>query len=184
MNEPKRKTWRARLTGWLKGETTPGVDPDVVRDMAKLLEETGLSEIEVERGGVRVRVAKNGGHGMAAPIPAQAQPVLPPLAAPVTQPQTVVTPPSQEPPNAEEKPKPRGVAATSPMVGTVYLSPQPGAPAYVQPGSSVKEGDTVCIIEAMKTMNPVTAPVSGKISEISVQNAQPVEYGQQLMLIE
>src|SRR5262245_27455546 len=139
MNEPKRKTWRARLTGWLKGETTPGVDPDVVRDMAKLLEETGLSEIEVERGGVRVRVAKNGAHGLAAPVPAQAQPVLPPVAATTPPPQPVLAAPREEPPKAEEKPK-RGVAATSPMVGTVYLSPQPGSPPYVQAGQSVKEG--------------------------------------------
>src|SRR5262249_17883485 len=97
MNEPKRKTLRARLTGWLKGETTPGVDPDVVPDMAKLLEETGLSEIEVERGSVRVRVAKNGGHGahhapMPMPMPAPA-----PLPAPVQAP----PPPKVEEPKAE-----------------------------------------------------------------------------------
>ena len=70
------------------------------------------------------------------------------------------------------------------MVGTVYLSPQPGAPAFVQKGGTVREGDTVCIIEAMKTMNPVTAPVSGRIGEIAVSDAQPVEFGQQIMSIE
>jgi acetyl-CoA carboxylase biotin carboxyl carrier protein len=167
MNEPKRKTLRARLTGWLKGETTPGVDPDVVRDMAKLLEETGLLEIEVERGGVRVRVAKNGHSAAAAPQPAPV-PQTPPPAASST-------------PEAAEK---RGTPVNSPMVGTVYLSPQPGAPAFVQPGATVKEGDTICIIEAMKTMNPVAATVSGRVADIQVTDAQPVEFGQVLMLIE
>jgi acetyl-CoA carboxylase biotin carboxyl carrier protein len=175
MNEPKRKTLRARLTGWLKGETTPGVDPDVVRDMAKLLEETGLSEIEIERGRVRVRVAKNGGHGAgpaASAAPAIAAPAPPqPSAA------------ASEPPKAEP-PKTRGTPVTSPMVGTVYLSPSPEAAPFVKPGSTVKEGDTICIVEAMKTMNPVAATMSGRIAEISVANAQPVEFGQVLMTIE
>jgi acetyl-CoA carboxylase biotin carboxyl carrier protein len=178
MNEPKRKTLRARLTGWLKGETTPGVDPDVVRDMAKLLEETGLSEIEVERGGVRVRVAKNG-HGKSAPA-GHAVPAAPvQAAAPVPQ----SAPAVNEPPKVEAPVK-RGTPVNSPMVGTVYLSPQPGAPVFVQPGTTVKEGDTICIIEAMKTMNPVAAPVSGRIAEIQVSDAQPVEFNQLLMLIE
>ncbi len=171
MNEPKRKTLRARLTGWLKGETTPGVDPDVVRDMAKLLEETGLSEIEIERGRVRVRVAKNGHHGTGTAASAAAPP----------QPQ--LAPPASEPPKAEP-PKTRGTPVTSPMVGTVYLSPSPEAAPFVKPGSTVKEGDTICIVEAMKTMNPVAATMSGRIAEITVANAQPVEFGQVLMTIE
>lgn len=178
MNEPKRKTLRARLTGWLKGETTPGVDPDVVRDMAKLLEETGLSEIEIERGRVRVRVAKNGHFSAAGQQAAPAPVPPPPPSSPVLTAPVVSRAPTEEPP------KKRGVPLTSPMVGTVYLSPQPGAPAFVQPGSTVKEGDTVCIIEAMKTMNPVPAPASGRVVEISVDNAQPVEFGQVLMTIE
>jgi acetyl-CoA carboxylase biotin carboxyl carrier protein len=171
--EPKRKTLRARLTGWLKGETTPGVDPDVVRDMAKLLEETGLSEIEVERGGVRVRVAKKeNGH------------VAPTQAAPAQT--AVMHKPAihAEEKKAETPPAKCGTPVTSPMVGTVYLAPQPGAPAFVQKGSMVREGDTVCIIEAMKTMNPVTAPVSGRIGDIAVSDAQPVEFGQPIMSIE
>jgi acetyl-CoA carboxylase biotin carboxyl carrier protein len=174
MNEPKRKTLRARLTGWLKGETTPGVDPDVVRDMAKLLEETGLSEIEIERGRVRVRVAKNGGHGPGTAASAPAAAAAPPPQTP---------PPASEPANAEP-PKTRGTPVTSPMVGTVYLSPSPEAAPFVKPGSTVKEGDTICIIEAMKTMNPVAATMSGRIAEITVANAQPVEFGQVLMTIE
>ena len=167
MSDNKRKSFRSRLTHYLKGETTPGVDSDVVREMAKLLEETGLSEIEVERGGVRVRVARErpGAHG-AASAPAPTAPV------------------ATGNPNGGAEPAPkRGTLVTSPMVGTVYLSPQPGAPPFVNVGSEVTDG-TVCIIEAMKTMNPVAAPVAGRIVEILVRDGQPVEYGEPLMRIE
>jgi acetyl-CoA carboxylase biotin carboxyl carrier protein len=171
MNENnKRKSFRSRLTQYLKGETTPGVDSDVVREMAKLLEETGLSEIEVERGGVRVRVARErpGAAGSAAAAPA---PVI--VAAPVA-----------PAPNGGNEPAPkRGTLVTSPMVGTVYLAPQPGAPPFVNVGTEVTDG-TVCIIEAMKTMNPVAAPVAGRIAEILVRDGQPVEFGEPLMRIE
>jgi acetyl-CoA carboxylase biotin carboxyl carrier protein len=168
MSDNKRKSFRSRLTHYLKGETTPGVDSDVVREMAKLLEETGLSEIEVERGGVRVRVARErpGAQGAAAPAVASVAPVAAPN------------------PNGGAEPAPkRGTLVTSPMVGTVYLAPQPGAPPFVNVGSEVTDG-TVCIIEAMKTMNPVAAPVAGRIVEILVRDGQPVEYGEPLMRIE
>ena len=170
MSDNKRKSFRSRLTQYLKGETTPGVDSDVVREMAKLLEETGLSEIEVERGGVRVRVARErpGAQGAAAPAVAPVAPVAP---APAN-------------PNGGAEPAPkRGTLVTSPMVGTVYLAPQPGAPPFVNVGSEVTDG-TVCIIEAMKTMNPVAAPVAGRIAEILVRDGQPVEFGEPLMRIE
>ncbi len=168
MSDNKRKSFRSRLTHYLKGETTPGVDSDVVREMAKLLEETGLSEIEVERGGVRVRVARErpGAQGAAAPVVASV---------------AAVTPAN---PNGGPEPAPkRGTLVTSPMVGTVYLAPQPGAPPFVNVGSEVTDG-TVCIIEAMKTMNPVAAPVAGRIAEILVRDGQPVEFGEPLMRIE
>jgi len=170
MSDSKRKSFRSRLTHYLKGETTPGVDSDVVREMAKLLEETGLSEIEVERGGVRVRVARERpGAQAAAPAAASVVAVAP------------VVPAN---PNGEAEPAPkRGTLVTSPMVGTVYLAPQPGAPPFVNVGSEVTDG-TVCIIEAMKTMNPVAAPVAGRITEILVRDGQPVEYGEPLMRIE
>ena len=168
----KRKSFRSRLTQYLKGETTPGVDSDVVREMAKLLEETGLSEIEVERGGVRVRVARGRTGGEAAnSAPAPLAPV-----------ETVVQAPIVTNSNPEPAPK-RGTMVTSPMVGTVYLAPQPGAPAFVKIGDDVTDG-TVCIIEAMKTMNPVAAPVAGRIAEILVRDGQPVEFGEPLMIIE
>jgi acetyl-CoA carboxylase biotin carboxyl carrier protein len=163
----KRKTFRSRLAQYLKGETTPGVDPDIVREMAKLLEETGLSEIEVERGGVRVRVARETARpaATAAPAPAAATP-----------------PPPAESQPAEPAAKP-GTIVTSPMVGTVYLASQPGAPPFVNVGDKVTDG-TVCIIEAMKTMNPVPAPVAGRIAEIFVRDGQPVEFGEPLMRID
>jgi acetyl-CoA carboxylase biotin carboxyl carrier protein len=173
MSDNKRKSFRSRLAQYLKGETTPGVDSDVVREMAKLLEETGLSEIEVERGGVRVRVARErpGAAGAAAtPAPAAAEPVAP-----------VVSNLNGSP---EPTPAPnRGTMVTSPMVGTVYLAPQPGAPPFVNVGDQVTDG-TVCIIEAMKTMNPVAAPVAGRIVDILVRDGQPVEFGEPLMRIE
>ena len=168
----KRKSFRSRLTQYLKGETTPGVDSDVVREMAKLLEETGLSEIEVERGGVRVRVARErpGAAGVAAPAAPAVVSVLP-------------VAPANPNGGAEQPAAKRGTLVTSPMVGTVYLAPQPGAPPFVNVGSEVTDG-TVCIIEAMKTMNPVAAPVAGHIVEILVRDGQPVEFGEPLMRIE
>jgi len=169
MSDNKRKPFRSRLTQYLKGQTTPGVDPDVVREMAKLLEETGLSEIEVERGGVRVRVARETARPAgtsSAPSPAPASPVA-----------------STDQQVPERKPAKQGVMVTSPMVGTVYLAPQPGAPPFVSVVDQVTDG-TVCIIEAMKTMNPVLAPASGRIVEIFVRDGQPVEFGEPLMRIE
>lgn len=164
----KRKPFRSRLANYLKGETTPGVDPDVVREMAKLLEETGLSEIEVERGGVRVRVARDRPQATGA---APAAAALPVASAPAS-------------PNGSAEPAAkRGTMVTSPMVGTVYLAPQPGAPPFVNVGDQVTDG-TVCIIEAMKTMNPVAAPVAGRIAEVLVRDGQPVEFGEPLMRIE
>jgi acetyl-CoA carboxylase biotin carboxyl carrier protein len=170
MSDNKRKPFRSRLTQYLKGQTTPGVDPDVVRDMAKLLEETGLSEIEIERGGVRVRVARE----TARPAPAAA------ASAPAPAPAAALAAADQA---LEQPAAKKGIVVASPMVGTVYLSPQPGAPPFVSVGDQVTDG-TVCIIEAMKTMNPVPATASGRIAEIFVRDGQPVEFGEPLMRIE
>jgi acetyl-CoA carboxylase biotin carboxyl carrier protein len=170
MSENKSKPLRDRIAKAIKGESTPGIDPEIVRELAKLLEETGLSEIEIERGGVRVRVAR----GAAAPA---AAPAWSPLAP---------SPPPQQPQPASSEPeivRPKGTVVTSPMVGTVYLSSQPGAPPFVKIGDSVTDG-TLCIIEAMKTMNPVLSPVAGRVAEIYVHDSQPVEFGEPLMLIE
>jgi acetyl-CoA carboxylase biotin carboxyl carrier protein len=146
-------------------DTKSPVDAAAIRELAKLLDETRLTEIEIEQGGLRLRVARGGTAVMAAaPAPAAAAP------APV----------------AAEAPKPSGPnpgAVTSPMVGTVYVSPEPGKAAFVSVGSTVKEGDTLMIVEAMKTMNPIAAHKGGKVSEICIENGQPVEFGQTLLII-
>ncbi|MGN6514742.1 MAG: acetyl-CoA carboxylase biotin carboxyl carrier protein [Rhizomicrobium sp.] len=142
------------------------VDAAAIRELAKLLDETKLSEIEIEQGGLRLRVARGGTAVMAAapaPVPVAAAPAAP--AAP-----------------AKPSGPPAG-AVSSPMVGTVYVAPEPGKPAFVSVGSTVKEGDTLLIVEAMKTMNPILAPKSGKVSEICIENGQPVEFGQTLLII-
>lgn len=149
-------------------------DQDTIRELAKLLDETGLTEIEVERDGVRVRVARQttthvvaaaGGH--VPPIPAVAPP---PAVAAVP---LAVTDPAQHP----------GVVK-SPMVGTGYRAAEPTAKPFVDIGSVVKAGDTLLIIEAMKTMNQIPAPRGGTVTQILFEDGQPVEYGEPLMIIE
>jgi acetyl-CoA carboxylase biotin carboxyl carrier protein len=135
----------------------------LVRELAALLEETGLSEIEVEQDGMRLRVARAGAAVRFAPDPA----------APV----------KSVPEVNEEPAAPHPGTVTSPMVGTVYVSPQPGAPPFIKAGDEVKEGQTILIVEAMKTMNPIPAPRGGKVIEIFVHDAQPVEFGEPLLVI-
>lgn len=146
------------------------VDKKLIRDLAELLAETGLSEISWSEGGVEVRVARNVTVAMAPPAQ--------PAAAPV--PVAVAPAPAIEAPDLTSHPG----AVKSPMVGTVYIAAEPGAQPFVKLGDTVREGQTVLIVEAMKTMNPIPAPRAGKIARILVENQQPVEYGQILMLIE
>lgn len=142
----------------------PGVDAKAVRELAELLKETGLTEIEIEHNGARIRVSRGGGvaAAVAAPAPAAA-----PAAAPA--------------PAASTGPAPGSVP--SPMVGTVYLSPEPGKPAFISVGKTVKEGDTLFIVEAMKTMNAIASPRGGTVKEINVTDGTPVEFGQTLCVI-
>jgi acetyl-CoA carboxylase biotin carboxyl carrier protein len=134
-----------------------------IRELAGLLTETGLTEIEVEQNGVRLRVSRAvttvvGHAGVAAPVAS----------------------------SHTEAAAPKGPAAgsvPSPMVGTVYLSPEPGKPPFVKVGDTVKEGDTLMIVEAMKTMNPILSPRGGTITEVCIADAQPVEFGQTLLII-
>ncbi len=166
MTHKKENPLRNRIAKAITGESMPDIDADVIRELAKLLEETGLSELEIEQGGVRVRVARGTTvMATAAPTPAQAP------AASVH---------SEMKPELAQRP---GTVVTSPMVGTVYLSPQPGSPPFVKIGDSVTDG-TLCIIEAMKTMNPVPSSAAGRVAEIFVVDGQPVEFGQPLMRIE
>jgi acetyl-CoA carboxylase biotin carboxyl carrier protein len=149
-----------------KGDKTlkPGIDADAVRQLAELLKETGLTEIEIEHNGARIRVSRGGGGVVAAPV----QAAIPAASAPSA------AAPSSGPPAG---------AVPSPMVGTVFVASEPGKPAFISVGKTVKEGDTLFIIEAMKTMNAITAPRSGKVTEIHVADGTPVEFGQTLCVI-
>jgi acetyl-CoA carboxylase biotin carboxyl carrier protein len=147
------------------------VDTELVKKLARMLDENGLSEIEVEDGDRRIVVKRKLGF---APVPAAAQ-----APAPATAP--APPPPA---PSAETKPADHPGAVKSPMVGTVFLSAEPGAAPFVSAGTRVNEGDTLLIIEAMKVMNPIAAPRAGIVTQILVQDAQPVEYEQPLAIIE
>ena len=153
---------------------TASTDTKLVRELAKILNDTGLTEIEMEKGSLKIRVAKGGGQvvqAVAAPAPVAAAPApSQPVAAPAAK---------TEKKDASAHPG----AAKSPMVGTVYTRPSPDADSFVKVGDKVKEGDTIVLIEAMKTFNPITATKSGKIEEILVEDAQPVEFGEVLFII-
>ncbi|CAN0652643.1 acetyl-CoA carboxylase biotin carboxyl carrier protein [Nitratireductor aquimarinus] len=150
-----------------------GVDQQLIRELATILNDTNLTEIEVEQDDLRIRVAKQGAvavQSYAAPAPAPA----PAPAAPA--------PAAAE--EAKKSPADSKNAVPSPMVGTAYKSPAPGANAFIEVGQSVKEGQTLLIIEAMKTMNQIPAPRSGTVTAILFEDAQPVEFGEPLVVIE
>ena len=143
------------------------VDVGLVRELATLLDETNLTEIEVEDAGRRIRVARTPAPVMAAaPAYAAAAPVASAPAA-----------------AAAAAPDDMAGAVRSPIVGTAYLTPEPGQPPFVSEGQSVNEGDTLLIIEAMKVMNPITAPRAGKVTRVLIGNETPVEYDQPLLII-
>ena len=152
-------------------EATPAIDSGAIRELAKLLDETGLTEIELRRDGALIRVARNphGGGSRARPAEVAESADAAAIAAPVT----ASFEPAQHP----------GLVA-SPMVGTAYRGPAPGARPYVDIGSEVKVGETLLIIEAMKTMNQIPAPRAGTVTQILVEDGQPVEYGEPLMIVE
>ena len=147
------------------------VDSDLIRQLAELLDASNLTEIEVEDGDRKIRVARH--LSAAAPI-AYAPPAPLAAAAPAAPPETAAVPSHDNHPGAVK----------SPMVGTVYLTPEPGAAPFVTEGAQVKPGDTLLIVEAMKVMNPITAPKGGKVVRVLVDSAQPVEYDQPLVIIE
>ncbi|MBY5442068.1 acetyl-CoA carboxylase biotin carboxyl carrier protein [Rhizobium leguminosarum] len=154
-------------------EKKSGIDQALIRDLANILNETDLTEIEVEQDDLRIRVSRAGtpqyvqapiaAPGYAAPAAAAAAAIAAPAAAPIRNPANVVN---------------------APMVGTVYMAPAPGARPFIEVGATVKEGQTLIIIEAMKTMNQIPSPKSGKVTEILVDDGHPVEYGQALVVIE
>lgn len=156
-----------------KGAAASGgmnIDRKLVRELAEMLGETGLSEIEVEDGDRKIRVSRAMTATVAptAPIPIAAAPAASPAATPETGPEPAVA---------------DGNAVKSPMVGTAYLSAEPGAAPFIAVGKQVSAGETLLIVEAMKVMNPITAPSGGTVKAILVDNAQPVEFDQPLVVI-
>ncbi|HEX6375979.1 MAG TPA: acetyl-CoA carboxylase biotin carboxyl carrier protein [Allosphingosinicella sp.] len=145
------------------------IEADLVRQLAELLNQNDLTEIEVEDGDRKIVVKRNVTIAMAAPAPA-------PAASPAA--------PAAAVPAAAPSPANHPGAVKSPMVGTVFLAGEPGAKPFVSPGTKVKEGDTLLIIEAMKVMNPIVAPRAGTVAQVLVIDAQPVEYDQPLVILE
>jgi acetyl-CoA carboxylase biotin carboxyl carrier protein len=148
----------------------PGIDKRLIRDLADILNQTNLTEIEVEQDELRIRVSRASAAGPAMHHMIAAAPSAPAIVPPAA----VATPAKPDTANA----------VTSPMVGTAYRSASPGVDAFIEVGSLVKEGQTLLIIEAMKTMNQIPAPRSGKVKAILVDNGDPVEFGQPLVVLE
>ena len=148
-------------------KTKAADDSVLIRELALLLEETNLTEIEIERSGLRLRVARN--VTVAATMPAMAANYAPAAAAAPAAPADVSKHPGMVP---------------SPMVGTVYVAPSPGAKPFIEVGSRVSAGDTLFIVEAMKTMNQIPSPRAGTVTQILVEDGQPVEFGEPLVIIE
>jgi acetyl-CoA carboxylase biotin carboxyl carrier protein len=142
-------------------------DSALIRELALLLDETSLTEIEIERAGLRVRVARN--ISIAASMPANFQPAVAASAAASAAPAAIADHPGVVP---------------SPMVGTAYWSPEPGAKPFIEVGSKVSAGQTLLIIEAMKTMNQIPSPRAGTVTQLLVEDGQPVEFGEPLVIIE
>jgi acetyl-CoA carboxylase biotin carboxyl carrier protein len=149
------------------------VDTALIETLAELLQRTGLTEIELAEGDSRIRVAR------------EPQPLLASVPPPAPAPQAVAAsaPSAAEPASAAASERHPG-AVHAPMVGTVYLTPEPGAAPFADVGAEVREGQTLLIIEAMKVMNPIRAPRSGRIARVLVSNGDPVEYGELLLVIE
>ncbi|MBE7731515.1 acetyl-CoA carboxylase biotin carboxyl carrier protein [Devosia sp. CC-YST696] len=161
--------------------TKSSVDQDLIRAIAELLNKENLAEIEIEQDDLRVRVTRSYPNEAPAYAPAPVQYMAAP--APVAPSAPAGSVPAAAPAKAEDLASNPGTL-TSPMVGTAYRSPEPGKPAFAEVGSKVSEGQTVLIIEAMKTMNQIPAHRSGTVTRILVEDAQPVEYGEPLVVIE
>jgi acetyl-CoA carboxylase biotin carboxyl carrier protein len=163
----------AKKGATLSDESAMRIDPGLVRELAELLTDNELTEIEVQDGERRIRVGREPAaiFGTAAPAGVAAGPAPAPAATPSAEP---------APAPAEDV---SGETVKSPMVGTAFLSPEPGAKPFVEVGEAVKSGDTLLIVEAMKVMNPITAPSGGVVKKVLVADAQPVEFDQPLVVI-
>lgn len=151
--------------------TATPVDLELVRQLASLLDDKGLTELEIASGDFQIRMAKGHAPVVTGYAPA---PIAAPVAAPVASPAAPASAPAADP---------AGLVA-SPMVGTAYLAPQPGAPVFVREGDRVRAGQTLLIIEAMKVMNPLPSPRDGTVTRIIVRDGQPVEFGEHLIVVE
>lgn len=151
-----------------------GIEPDLVRELAAILTETGLSEIEIEHGDLKLRLAR-----IAQPAPAPMAYAPAPQAVHAS---AAAPAPAPVPVTVDLASDPRAVL--SPMVGTAYLSPEPGAAAFIKLGDTVAQGQTLLIVEAMKTFNPIAAPRAGKVVKLLISDSQPVEFGEVLLLLE
>ena len=151
----------------------PGPDIELIRALAGVLDEAGLSEIEIGEGESRIRIARGTAPAPAAPLPAAAPPPAPVAAEPA---------PAPAPAQADDASHPGAVI--SPLVGVVYVAPEPDASPFVAVGDQIGEGDTLFIVEAMKTMNPVRAPRAGRVARILAENGARVEYGEVLLILE
>ncbi len=155
-------------------EKKNGIDKALIRDLANILNETDLTEIEVEQDDLRIRVSRAGAtQYIQAPVP-MAAPLALALAAAVAPAAAAPAAPALNPANT----------ITAPMVGTCYLAPAPGARPFIEVGATVKEGQTLLIIEAMKTMNQIPSPRSGTVTQILIDDGRPVEYGEALVVVE
>ncbi len=141
------------------------IDEDLVHQLKRLLDETGLTEIEYGRDGWHIRVAKGGGLAVSAPAPAD-------------------PPPAGDQPSSPDTPVELANAVNSPMVGVVFTSADPESPPFVKVGDTVSEGQTLLLIEAMKVFNPITAPRAGKITQIIITSGAPVEFGEPLLILD
>ncbi|MET3559977.1 acetyl-CoA carboxylase biotin carboxyl carrier protein [Bartonella japonica] len=150
------------------------IDTKIIRDLAEILNDTNLTNIELEQGGLRICVSRQNTSS------ASEQTIY----APVSTPTVAVTPPSTPITETSIQEDKSNNAVTSPMVGTAYLAPSPGAQAFVEVGQNVSEGQTLLIIEAMKTMNQIPSPRSGTVTTIFVKDGQPVEFGEPLIVVE
>jgi len=166
---PRLDKVRRTMTGKDKGEVQ-SPEQKIIRDLAELLNETGLSEIEIEKDGLKVRVARS--------LTIAASHIAAPLSA------SSATASTSGASAAANDPAKHPGAVKSPMVGTAYRSPEPSAPPFIEIGSRVQQGDTILIIEAMKTMNQIPAPRSGTVTAVFFENGQPVEFGEVLAVIE
>jgi acetyl-CoA carboxylase biotin carboxyl carrier protein len=153
------------------------VEQEIIRELAALLDETGLSEIEIEKSGLKVRVARMLTiHAATVPVAATSGGLAPATRAP--------PPGAPQPAPADSDPAMHPGCVKSPMVGTAYRAPEPGAAPFIEIGTRVAQGQTLLIIEAMKTMNHIPAPKAGTVTHIFVENGQPVEFGEPLVIVD